>query len=690
MVGREADLGVIEAMLTASGRAPRMLLLEGEAGIGKSTLWRAAIARAAELGHPVLRARPSPSERGLAFSALADLLDGVPDARIDELPGPQADALRAALLRGPAADMQSDPRALGRGLATILSVLSARRPLLLAVDDTQWVDHASARALVYALRRLEERAVHAVLTRRSGEPEEVDLAAELGPALSRHRVGPLDPGAITDIVRAGVGTAPSRPQLERIIRVSRGNPFHALEVARALEGADAEGMLAVPDDLRRLTRGRMRRLPRGTRAALLRAAALAHPTTLLVDAAALAPAEEADIVTVGDDGVITFTHPLFAEAVYAAAPRARRRLLHAELAAHAGDPEQRAHHLACAGDGPDERIAAALDEAADRAERRGAPGVAAGHAAHAAKRTPPADASGVRRRLLRAAALRLRAGDADAARAHAERVVASEPSGPVRAEALFLTAQALAFMGPRAPVASLQEALLHTGRADDLAARIHLGLALADMATGDPAAALAHLDRAVALGGADGTRAEAAAFRQAASLFAGRGVEHGELERALALEPAEQPAAHLLRPTLMVASVEVFTGRLTAARERLAAHIAWATPRGEDATLAFAGAYLATASLLQGELGRAWEEARGTVLAGEGAAFAMRYWSAAVQGMADVLRGTATPASRSPTRRSRGRSPSGGPTASGSPGGCSASWRCSTVTPPPPSRSWTR
>ncbi len=137
------------------------------------------------------------------------------------------------------------------------------------------------------------------------------------------------------------------------------------------------GALPVPDDLRALAASRLRGLPRGTRAALLRAAVLAAPDTRAVDAGALAPAEDADLVRIDQRGRIEFTHPLFAAAIYASTPAARRRAVHGTLAEEVDDSEQRARHLAYSTAGPDEPTARELDRAAEHAHARGAPGAAA-------------------------------------------------------------------------------------------------------------------------------------------------------------------------------------------------------------------------------------------------------------------------------------------------------------------------
>ena len=158
-LGRDTELGRIEAWL-APGTAPGpvgprlVLVIEGEPGIGKTTLWTEATGRARAVGWQVLSCRPAASDAGLSHVALADLLRGVPDDAFARLPAPQRRALGVALLREEAGGIDLDPRAVGTGLTALLGLIGSDGPLMLAVDDAQWLDPASARAFGFALRRL--------------------------------------------------------------------------------------------------------------------------------------------------------------------------------------------------------------------------------------------------------------------------------------------------------------------------------------------------------------------------------------------------------------------------------------------------------------------------------------------------------------------------------------------------------
>ena len=149
-----------------------------------------------------------------------------------------------------------------------------------------------------------------------------------------------------------LGSTFPRPALVRIAQASGGNPLYAIEIARELNRRgehDMSGRVPVPQDLDALVRARVGALPVETRDALLRAATLARPDTEAIDPVDLAPAEEAGLVRVEADGRIEFVHPLFASAVYSAAPAARLREAHRAVADLARDPEERARHLALAG-----------------------------------------------------------------------------------------------------------------------------------------------------------------------------------------------------------------------------------------------------------------------------------------------------------------------------------------------------
>jgi len=370
VVGREPELKAVDAFLDGTAQA---LAIVGDPGIGKTTVWREAVARAQARGATVLVARPAESEVRLSFGGIADLTSAVPPEAFDSLPAPQRRGLDVALLR---ADSSGPParRVVATALLTLLRELAAETAVVIAIDDLQWLDPPSAGALEFALRRLDEANVRVIYSLRS------DAVGPSGFATEHIEIGPMSVAALHRILADAIGRTFARPVLIRITEASGGNPLHALEIARELERRgvqDSVAPLPVPDSLGALVRARVRALPAPTRDALLRVAALARPDTELVDQRALAAAEESDLVSIDPSGRVRFTHPLYASAVYASAATSRRRSVHGDLAALVADPIERAHHLALASSGPDPDVVTELESAARRARSRAAPDTAA-------------------------------------------------------------------------------------------------------------------------------------------------------------------------------------------------------------------------------------------------------------------------------------------------------------------------
>src|SRR5436190_16549124 len=181
VLGRESEIDSVHDFLEAVPGGPIALLIEGEIGIGKTTLWREGIAEAGERGLQVLTSRPVEAEIALPFAVLGDLFGDVPDAALGRLPVPQREALEVALLRAGAKPGGLQPRAVALGVLGAIRVLAEDRPLVLAIDDTQWLDSPSADALAFAARRLRDERVGFLLARRaegSGEAR-VELATAL-------------------------------------------------------------------------------------------------------------------------------------------------------------------------------------------------------------------------------------------------------------------------------------------------------------------------------------------------------------------------------------------------------------------------------------------------------------------------------------------------------------------------------
>ncbi len=343
LIGRDAELEEIREFVTCIAEGPSVLLIEGEAGVGKTTLWKAGVERVPS-ATVVLLCRPVQSEATMAFAGLSDLLGGVLADPLRDLPEPQRRALEAALL------LEDGPRfnhqAVGAATLSVLRALAADAPVLVAVDDVQWLDRPSARALAFAVRRLEHEPVRTLASLRS-DPRQRPATPELAEILERGggrslRVGPLSVGAVERLLAEQLDMTLPRSALLRLHDTSGGNPFFALEIGRALVEAGAlpgpGEALPVPDDLHDLLVDRVRRLSAPARDLLLLASLLSHPTEDSLARAigagydeALERGRHAGIVDVIAASV-RFTHPLLASAVAESATPRQRRHAHARLA----------------------------------------------------------------------------------------------------------------------------------------------------------------------------------------------------------------------------------------------------------------------------------------------------------------------------------------------------------------------
>jgi DNA-binding CsgD family transcriptional regulator len=396
----------------------------------------------------LLLTRASESEAKLAFAGLSDLLEGVGEEAQADLPPPQRRALRVALLQDEAEGPPPEHRAVAAGLLGVLRHLGATGAVLIGIDDLQWLDPSTGRALEFAFRRLKQEPVGLLASVRvaaPGAPAPFALDRALDPEwLARLAVGPLSLGATGHILHAQLGPQVSRLTLRRIHQASGGNPFFALELARALVRAgvepDPEEPLPVPEDLRALVRGRLGALPPKTREALLVAAALSGPTVEVVARAirstrALEAGVAADVVGIAG-GRISFTHPLLASVRYGEASDQERRRVHLRLAEVLDDPEERARHLALATDHPDDTVAALLEEAARLARARGATDAAAELMGAACRLTPEGRREDRVRRGKDVAWYRWDLGDTDRGIAELQGLVSMMPPGPARADVL--------------------------------------------------------------------------------------------------------------------------------------------------------------------------------------------------------------------------------------------------------------
>jgi DNA-binding CsgD family transcriptional regulator len=559
VVGREEELSVLEALLDARAVAqgPTAVALEGEAGIGKSTLWREALEAAEARGLRVLTARPAETERAFAHAGLGDLLEELLPEALPALTPPQRRALEVALLVADKEDTPADPRALGVAIRSTLQPL-ADDGLVLAIDDLQWLDVPSARALAFAVRRLQEMRLLLIWTRRlDGPPTESPLEAAVEPdRIHRIPVGSLSVGALHQIVVSRFGSSLPRPRLLRLHEVSGGNPFYALELARAVGsdegGSDPTQPLPVPERLEELVEERLGSFTGPTRDALVLAAAHARLTPAQLQAAgiegdALDPALAERVVEIVDGG-IRFTHPLLASVLYQGLAPGERREAHARLAAGAEDALSRARHLALSADEPDGELAAELERGSTAAAALGTPIVAAELGEHAVRLTPGGDRADADRRVEATARAHLAAGESARARVLAGELLARASPGIERARALVLTAD-VESGDIQQSIALLQEALDETEEDVELQAKIHCDLALTTRFTRGLPVAEKHARAAVALADELGDDALRASARASLALIR---FNAGKPDALRLAEEAYELAAEVPRPELAV------------------------------------------------------------------------------------------------------------------------------------------
>jgi DNA-binding CsgD family transcriptional regulator len=394
LLGRRRECDVLEGLLedVRAGRS-RALVLRGEEGVGRTALLDHLCRRAA--GCRVARVVGVESEMELAFAGLHQLCAPMLP-RLDDLPGPQRDALATAF--GLGAGPPPDRFLLGLAVLGLLADAAAGRPLVCLIDDAQWLDRATVQALAFVARRLAAESVAMVFAVR--DPDDGDEFRGL-PELVLHGLGGDDARALLDGAIQGRLDARVR---DRILAETRGNPLALLELPRALAPAELAGgyglpgtrpvatrieqsflrrLEALPDDAQRLLAVAAAE-PVGDATVLWRAA---EQLGLSRDAAAAAEAE--GLIDIA--GLVRFRHPLVRSAAYRAASAEERQRVHgvlADLTDPAADPDRRAWHRAQATLGPDEDVAAELERSASRAYARGGVAAAAAFLERAMQLTP--------------------------------------------------------------------------------------------------------------------------------------------------------------------------------------------------------------------------------------------------------------------------------------------------------------
>jgi DNA-binding CsgD family transcriptional regulator len=624
VVGRDSELASIRDFVSTISDGAAALVLQGEAGMGKTTLWRAGVEAAEERAAYVLQAQPAESETALSFSGLGDLLDPVLDEALEPLAAGQRSALARALVLEEVEGPAPDAHAAGVALLNALRGLAASRTVLVAVDDVQWLDAASSGALAYAARRLRAEHIGLMLARRSGLASSVvDDVRRTGHSRELD-VGPLDPTSLHHMVHAHLGVLLPRPLLAEVHQAAGGNPFYALEIVRTLTrsrvSVEAGRPLPVPDSLHDLVHGRLLALPVESRDFLAAAAAHAHPTISITEKASgvdrgagLAPALEARVVEVEGDR-IRFTHPLLAAGALETEDPLRRTEIHARLAELLEDPEARAWQLAASVKDPDEGVATVIEEAADHARRRGAPRPAALLLDCAEQLTPALRHDDAVRRAVEAAYLHFEAGDSRRAEAKLRQVIAPLPRGPLRARALVVLARIRLY---EAPGAARELFLQVVDEADDdrhTLALAHEGVAATSVWMFERfEEALDHSEVAFALAcelADDGLAGDALMVRLGAETLLGRSTAAATAARALGLQSAAAGVRVLDQPVLGLAEYWIWTDAHERARHALFELMTRADDRGDESARPRVLELLCQAELALGNLQTSLDHAR--------------------------------------------------------------------------------
>jgi len=433
LLDRDTETAALEGVLAAvRDGLSGVLVLRGEAGIGKTALLEWAAGRAG--GVQLARVAGVQAEMGLGFAGLHQLL--VPFlGGLGGLPGPQRQALGSAfgLVDGP----PPDRFLVGLAALTLLTDAAAASPVLCLVDDAQWLDLVSVEVLGFIARRLYADRVGMLFTVREGEEGQAAALAGL-PELV---LGGLPEQAAGQLLAAAAGARVDGQVSAQVVAGVAGNPLALVEAAGELTPGELSGAVPLGWPLRfggrleELYLARVRALPASTRALLLVAAADPSGDPALVYAAAGqlgAGPEAGDAPGAGRlvswQPTVRFRHPLIRSAAYYAAPAGARRRAHAALAAvtdPAAYPDRRAWHLAEAADGPDEQVAAALEHTAGRAQARGGLAAAAAFLERSVLLT--ADPARHAERVLAAAQASMRAG----AFAKALELLATAEAGPL-------------------------------------------------------------------------------------------------------------------------------------------------------------------------------------------------------------------------------------------------------------------
>lgn len=611
LVGRQAELEGIRGFVSDSEQEAVALVLEGEAGIGKTALWGAAVSEARDV-LTVVTSRPARAEATYAFAALSDLLPSRLGDLLAAVPPPQLRALEVALLLREAPDQPPAINVVAAGFYSAIRALAAGEGVLLAIDDVQWLDAASAEVLAYALRRVAPGdGVRFLFSRRVGDGPAADPTATMLPErIRRIALGPLSLGATQRLLLTRLGWLPPRRIAHRIHLTAGGNPFYALELAAALlrHGGrlDESGELPVPESLDALIGADIAQLPDGARRALLATALLTDPQSELVVRATGDDGDAAvdDAVRAGmlvrDGSRLRLAHPLYGSVAESRAPLQERREAHLRLAELVSGTEERARHRALGSVAPDARVAGELEAAALAATARGAAGVAAELATAAWRFTDPSDGAMRTRRLLDAAERHSHAGSVGQPEEMLRHALPDLPPGPERARALVLLAMR---QQPPEVLTLLDEALVCADRPTRAAILAEKAFLSAAGQVDDIEQAHAWAVEAVGL--AEGENEELQAV--CTTTLGWMEMMRGRPIAWITLHPAGPPVAVYDHPDRLHAVRAMWRGETARAGELLHALLAEAERREEESSRLIMTGHLVELALRVGDFRRAAE-----------------------------------------------------------------------------------
>jgi len=632
LVGRTELLASVEATLASGGS----IVLTGSSGIGKSAIMDVIGARALQRGERVLRMSGVETDRWIPFTGLVELLGQIPEEFVDELPEPQRAAVNEVLLRGRSTESGQQAR-LARRLAWhgLLERCAEVSPVLILIDDAQWVDGASADVIAFASRRATSRRVRAVIAERwpdredDSKPEltededsadnDLDSRSWRIALRGRHRAVALAPAPVTELAVPPLGPADLAELLDlyglsaraasKLHADSGGNPYLAL----ALAGAFADNASAVwrpaplPQRIHALLQDRVQALPVEVRETLLTAALATRPTVELLARAGRVDADH-DIrlaaaagLLVTDGSQIRFTPPAVATVVAESVTAAHRSAVHLGLSTVVTDAVERARHRALAATDPDAEVARSIVTAAENARRRGARGLAAELYLLAADRTPPELDAERLEWLVSAAELGAAASRPEIVNRAADAVLEADSSPAhrvrVRIALIDLSSQAIAEMDEM-----FAAAMADANGDPALMAPLYFRLAWQAVIEGHPMRSEADADKAVSLARSVGdttTEALALAVKAQVARVLGRGDYLTPLTEALALPQPELDGWLNMTPRFQAVRFAIFDDRLEEARDELFRMLAL-VERGEGEELVSVLRSLAEVSAIAG------------------------------------------------------------------------------------------